>query len=228
MTIEDRRIREREARRRLIAETARAIAEREGWAAVTTRRLSTEIEYSQPVIYKHFASLDDITDAVALEGFDELAQALRQARTAASPDGAAHAVAHRYAAFAADAPALYDAMFSRTTRLPFGAEPPSALTAAFDEMCAAVAGTGTGAGTDTGTGTGSGSGTETDTGTGSETNTGTDSGRTTTSDAPELVAETLWAALHGLVVLDRGHRLRPEHQSERIDLLVDRLVQHRA
>jgi AcrR family transcriptional regulator len=221
MTIEDRRIREREARRRLIAETARAIAEREGWAAVTTRRLSTEIEYSQPVIYKHFASLDDITDAVALEGFDELAQALRQARAAASPDGAAHAVAHRYAAFAADAPALYDAMFSRTTRLPFGAEPPSALTAAFEEMRAAVAGTETGAGTDAGTVSETGAGTR------SETDTGTDSGRTTTSDAPELVAETLWAALHGLVVLDRGHRLRPEHQSERIDLLVDRLVQHR-
>jgi hypothetical protein len=26
----------------------------EGWDAVTTRRLSTEIEYSQPVLYKHF------------------------------------------------------------------------------------------------------------------------------------------------------------------------------
>jgi AcrR family transcriptional regulator len=138
MTIEDRRIREREARRRLIAETARAIAEREGWPAVTTRRLSTEIEYSQPVIYKHFASLDDITDAVALEGFDELAQALRQARATATPDGAARAVAHRYVVFAADAPALYDAMFSRTTRLPFGAESPSALTAAFEEMRAAA------------------------------------------------------------------------------------------
>ena len=33
----------------------------------------TEIEYSQPVIYKHFASMEDLMDAVALEGFGELA-----------------------------------------------------------------------------------------------------------------------------------------------------------
>lgn len=39
-------------------------------------RLSAEIEYSQPVIYKHFASLDEIADAVALEGFAELAAGL--------------------------------------------------------------------------------------------------------------------------------------------------------
>jgi AcrR family transcriptional regulator len=49
MAIEDRRERERAARRRLIVTTARMLAEAEGWDAVTTRRLSTEIEYSQPV-----------------------------------------------------------------------------------------------------------------------------------------------------------------------------------
>ena len=41
-------MRERTARRRLIMTTARTLAEHEGWDAVTTRRLSTEIEYSQP------------------------------------------------------------------------------------------------------------------------------------------------------------------------------------
>jgi AcrR family transcriptional regulator len=54
MSIEDRRERERAARRRLIITTARTLAEAEGWDAVTTRRLSTEIEYSQPVLYKHW------------------------------------------------------------------------------------------------------------------------------------------------------------------------------
>ena len=57
-----------------------ALAEREGWDAVTTRRLSTEIEYSQPVLYKHFASMEDIVEAVALEGFGELAETLSTAR----------------------------------------------------------------------------------------------------------------------------------------------------
>ena len=80
MAIEDRRVRERAARRRLIVDTARVLAAREGWDAVTTRRLSSEIEYSQPVIYKHFASMEDLVEAIALEGFGELTKALGEAR----------------------------------------------------------------------------------------------------------------------------------------------------
>src|SRR6201997_1645278 len=87
MAIEDRRARDRAARRQLIAETARKLAEHEGWDAVTTRRLSTEIEYSQPVLYKHFASMEEIVEAVALEGFSELAETLGAARRSAGAVG---------------------------------------------------------------------------------------------------------------------------------------------
>ena len=65
MAIEDRRERERAARRRLIIDTARTLAEAEGWDAVTTRRLSTAIEYSQPVLYKHFTGMEQIAAAEA-------------------------------------------------------------------------------------------------------------------------------------------------------------------
>ena len=85
MGIADRRLRERATRGRLIIATARALAEREGWDAVTTRRLSTEIEYSQPVLYKHFASMEAVIDAVALEGFGELADTLGRARRGDGP-----------------------------------------------------------------------------------------------------------------------------------------------
>ena len=78
MTSEDRRHRERAARRELIVTTAREVAEAEGWDAVTTRRLSTEIEYSQPVLYKHFAGMEEITEAVALDGFGELTRVDRK------------------------------------------------------------------------------------------------------------------------------------------------------
>jgi AcrR family transcriptional regulator len=40
-----------------------------------------------------------------------------------------------------------------------------------------------------------------------------------TRDA-ETLAEVLWAALHGLITLDRNDRLRPDHRTERVDLLV--------
>ncbi|MGB9227271.1 TetR/AcrR family transcriptional regulator, partial [Mycobacterium sp.] len=141
MAIEDRRERERAARRQLIMNTARAVAEAEGWDAVTTRRLSTEIEYSQPVLYKHFTGLDDIAEAVAVEGFGELADALRTARvSAATAEQALTLIAHTYLDFARDNPALYDAMFTRTTRLRFAVsdtQPP--LLAGFAELRDAVA-----------------------------------------------------------------------------------------
>jgi AcrR family transcriptional regulator len=142
MAIADRRLREHAARRRLITATARAVAEREGWDAVTTRRLSAEIEYSQPVLYKHFASMDDIVEAVALEGFGELAETLGQARRGAGePREALARVARAYGSFAAGNPALYHAMFTRATRFPFGAEGrPVQLSAAFAELREAVAG----------------------------------------------------------------------------------------
>src|SRR3954471_21532749 len=110
MAIEERRERERAARRRLIMDTARALAEREGWDAVTTRRLSTEIEYSQPVLYKHFASMEEIVEAHAVEGFSELADALSTARGGpAGKEEVLRRVAHAYSSFAAHNPVLYDA-----------------------------------------------------------------------------------------------------------------------
>jgi AcrR family transcriptional regulator len=139
VTIKDRRLRERTARRRLIMATARTLAEHEGWDAVTTRRLSTEIEYSQPVLYKHFASMEEIVEAVALEGFGELAETLGAARRSAGAGDALTRTARAFSKFAIDNPALYDAMFSRATRLRFGSDSPAPLHAAFGELRAAVA-----------------------------------------------------------------------------------------
>src|ERR1700733_6604272 len=136
MGIEDRRERERAARRRLIIGTARKLAEAEGWDAVTTRRLSTEIEYSQPVLYKHFSGMDQIAAAVAIDGFGELADQLRAARAGAeTPRRSLTSVAHAYLDFARENPALYDAMFARTTTLHFAADDtPPELSAAFAEL----------------------------------------------------------------------------------------------
>ena len=111
MSIAERRLRDREARRQLITSTARSLAEQEGWDAVTTRRLSAEIEYSQPVLYKHFASMEDIVEAVALEGFGELAEILSAAqREGGAPGEALGRVAHAFSDFATENPPLYDAM----------------------------------------------------------------------------------------------------------------------
>ena len=187
MATEDRRARDRAARRQLIVDTARQVAEAEGWDAVTTRRLSTEIEYSQPVLYKHFSGMDQVAAAVAIDGFAELARLLQTARTGAkTPNKALARLARAYLDFARDSPAVYDAMFTGRTTLRF-AEPdtPPELVAAFDELreaVSAIAG----------------------------------------QDDADTLTEVFWAALHGLVSLSRGGRLRPDHARQRVDALIAR------
>jgi AcrR family transcriptional regulator len=141
MTRQERRARERDQRRQVIIEAARELAEEEGWEAVTTRRLADRIEYSQPVLYSHFAGRDAIVSAVALEGFRELSAILHAARKGAgSPDEEPRAVAYAYTEFARANPALYEAMFALTVDLAFaqpGSQDP--LIAGFGEVRGALA-----------------------------------------------------------------------------------------
>ncbi|GAB2571390.1 TetR/AcrR family transcriptional regulator [Streptomyces capparidis] len=121
----------------MIVEAARELAEAEGWSAVTTRRLSERVEYSQPVLYSHFKGKDAIVTAVALDGFEELATTLRAA--VGGGPCAPRALADAYLEFARTRPAVYEAMFVRDTDLVFGGEAtPAPLKAAFEPFLAAV------------------------------------------------------------------------------------------
>ncbi|QUQ72159.1 TetR/AcrR family transcriptional regulator [Kutzneria sp. CA-103260] len=136
MTVQQRRERERAERHDLILRTARELAEAEGWDAVTTRRLSQRIEYSQPVLYSHFANKDAIVAAVAEQGFAELAAAMAAARRQeVEPQGLLRAVVDAYLGFAEANPVLYDAMFTLDVGLRF-AQPdsPPALLDGFDQL----------------------------------------------------------------------------------------------
>jgi AcrR family transcriptional regulator len=142
MSVRERRERDRASREQLIVTAARELAEAEGWDAVTTRRLAERVEYSQPVLYSHFADgKTGIVRAVALEGFSDLAAELRDARTAApSADAALRAVAAAYLRFAESRPAVYDAMFVLPADIAFGTpEAPAAPRAGFAELLAALA-----------------------------------------------------------------------------------------
>ncbi|AYF72647.1 TetR/AcrR family transcriptional regulator [Nocardia yunnanensis] len=133
--IQTRKERERTERRQRIVDTAREIAETEGWDAVTVRKLADRIEYSQPVLYSHFAGKDAIVSAVALVGADELAAAVRQLReAAATPEEGLRAVIRGYLDFARDSAALYDALFLLRTDLRFGPDAPQQLKDAFLEL----------------------------------------------------------------------------------------------
>ena len=52
--------------------TAKDIARREGWQAVSIRKIADAIEYSAPIVYEYFDSKDVLLDAIRNEGFRHL------------------------------------------------------------------------------------------------------------------------------------------------------------
>ena len=133
--IAERKLRDKQARRAQIINAARRIAELEGWANVTVRRLADEISYSQPVLYAHFGSREGVVTAVATEGFQELGLALAKARKRLRRGSVIESVADAYLEFAAHSPALYEAMFSLSLSVPFNeAATPSELRFAFSQF----------------------------------------------------------------------------------------------
>ncbi len=120
-----RRDRERAEARRAILDAAREIARREGWDAVTMRRLADEIEYSANFAYRYFVGRDDILLALVRDGFtqlrDEVAAAAQPkpstgraaGREAPGDEGAAvRRAGHAYLDFALADPDLYQLMYS--------------------------------------------------------------------------------------------------------------------
>src|ERR1700759_675289 len=135
--IAERKQRDQQARRAQILSAARRIAEGEGWYNVTIRRLSDEIAYSQPVLYSHFGSREEIVAAVAIEGFRELGLALEEARKRAKQGRTVESVATAYLEFGTASPALYEAMFSMNLSVPFDeVSTPPQLRLAFSQLLA--------------------------------------------------------------------------------------------
>jgi AcrR family transcriptional regulator len=184
VSISERRQRELAKRAELIVDAARELAEEQGWDAVTTRRLAERVEYSQPVLYSHFAGKDAIVDAVAVAGIAELTERLRAAVADASPGReAVGAAARAYFTFAVDHPAAYQAMFTLTTGLPFATDDaPQALKDSFDELTKVLP---------------------------------------PASKNPGSLTEVFWSTLHGIAVLAASGRMRPEHQEERLSIVID-------
>jgi AcrR family transcriptional regulator len=189
-------------RRQQIIDAARSVAEAEGWAAVTSRRLADAIGYTQPVLYGHFpGGKTEIMRTVALEGFAELAAASHAAmegsaggRAVAEGAGgravagegaggrAVEAVAEAYLDFAAAHPALYEAMFQLPIDARFAQDDNEAeLRSAFDALYAAAGDSGNG-----------------------------------------IVTEVFWSALHGMSQLERAGRMRPEDRRLRVAELARR------
>lgn len=112
MGIAERRIREKEVVRASILKASWKIIMREGWQALSIRKIADAIEYSAPVIYDHFNNKEAILQEFAEQGFQKLNKSLNQAIASHSvPEKQIEALANAYLNFAANNKKYYEIMY---------------------------------------------------------------------------------------------------------------------
>jgi AcrR family transcriptional regulator len=112
MGIAERKIRQREEVRTSILEVAWNIVEKEGWQALSIRKIADAIEYSVPVIYDHFQNKEAILLEFTKRGFRLLNEDLEKARVQFStPDRQLEAMAYAYWSFAFRNKEYYQLMY---------------------------------------------------------------------------------------------------------------------
>lgn len=146
-----------------ILDAARAIVVREGFDALSMRKLAEVVGYSPASLYLHFAGRDAIAHALCVEGHAQLLAALHAHDGVADAGERVKAMAHAYVAFGRGHPQVYRLIFTRS---------PAYTDAAFSDPVSA-----------------------------GETALSLFAQTLASSDTPPAAAETMWAALHGIVSL---------------------------
>lgn len=111
MGISERREREREEVRRKILDAARELFARDGYEAVTMRKIAEAIEYSPTAIYLHFKDKESLVRELCLSDFDALAKAFQRIAREPDPLERLRKVGLAYADFALEHPNHYRLMF---------------------------------------------------------------------------------------------------------------------
>jgi len=112
MGIIERRQRQKEEVRKEIIAAAWELVKKEGWQALSIRKIADAIEYSAPVIYDHFENKDAILLEFGKIGFDKLSARLQAAKAAYNdPADQIKAMADAYWEFANTYMELYQLMF---------------------------------------------------------------------------------------------------------------------
>ena len=94
-----------------ILDAARAIVVREGFDALSMRKLAEIVGYSPASLYLHFASRDGIARALCVEGHAQLLAQMHAVDDVADPVERLKAMAHAYVAFGQAHPEIYRLIF---------------------------------------------------------------------------------------------------------------------
>ena len=111
----DRRERERLETRTRIMDAARHLFAKEGYDAVSMRKIAEAIEYSPTAIYVHFRDKLDLLQQICEADFGALAQGLAELRQIQNPVERIRRMGHAYIRFGADHPNQYRLMFMTET-----------------------------------------------------------------------------------------------------------------
>jgi AcrR family transcriptional regulator len=111
MGINERKTREKQALRDRILEAAQRIVIREGFAALSMRKIADAIEYSPATLYLYFASRDEIARALCAQGYAQLLASFEPLAQIADPAERLKALARAYVAFGVAHPQTYRLIF---------------------------------------------------------------------------------------------------------------------
>jgi Transcriptional regulator len=76
----ERRQKDKEEIKQRILDAARKIAAKEGWHALTIRKIADEIEYTPPIVYEYFENKEDLIREIIYAGFSMLSKKISDAR----------------------------------------------------------------------------------------------------------------------------------------------------
>ena len=111
MGIKERREREREEIRTKILDAARELFAREGYDAVSMRKIAEAIEYSPTAIYVHFKDKAELMRELCVRDFGEMAAENRKVFELADPIERIRELGYQYIRFAAAHPNHFRLMF---------------------------------------------------------------------------------------------------------------------
>jgi len=95
-----------------ICAAALAVFRRDGFGALSLRRIAQELGWTAAALYRYFASKEELLDAIRAEGFVLMGLALERARqSATSPRDAARGAIRAYLQFATDEPERFRLMY---------------------------------------------------------------------------------------------------------------------
>lgn len=103
----------------LVIETAADIADVDGLDAVTLTRIARRLGTSQPALYRHVDSYDDLIRSLGLRGREKLASRLTRSAVGVAGEDAVRAMGLAWRKMVADHPGLYAA----TDRYPCAGDP---------------------------------------------------------------------------------------------------------